>query len=187
MMPWNKGLRRPLAERFWEKVDRRGPTECWPWKANRDIDGYGRIRVGKKQARASAVALMLAGRQLQPGEWALHHCDNPACVNPTHLYAGTHSANVQDKVRRNRQARGNAVGFRRNTRLITHEGIVDSVSGWARRLGLSKTCLLLRFERGLRPPALFSPSRKWRASQLVLFEPKPKRRRLRIVDRTEKT
>lgn len=97
---------RPLAERFWEKVDKRGPDECWPWLSAQDRDGYGLFYARGKQVRATAMALEFDRRPLRPGEWGLHTCDNPPCLNPAHLYAGTHLDNVADKVRRGRQARG---------------------------------------------------------------------------------
>lgn len=90
-----------LEGRFWEKVDRGEPDECWDWKAGK-VNGYGMIRVGDRQAKASRVSYALAHEDPH-GQLVLHTCDNPGCVNPNHLYLGTQLENAQDKVERGRQ------------------------------------------------------------------------------------
>ena len=98
--------------RFWSKVDRSKPVGCWPWLAASDKDGYGFFKVTHRlgvyqQTRAHRYSLEMAlGRKLEPGEMALHHCDNPPCVNPDHLYIGTISDNTRDAVGRGRPRRG---------------------------------------------------------------------------------
>jgi hypothetical protein len=59
---------------------------------------------------ANRVALTIKlDRDILPGLFACHTCDNPPCCNPDHLYEGTHQQNVDDKVRRNRQQKGEDV------------------------------------------------------------------------------
>lgn len=100
----SQARRRPLAERFWEKVDRREVDECWPWTGGTFADGYGAISVDGKPQRAPRVSVMLDGRK--PGRKHVRHkCDNPICVNPGHLLLGTAADNAKDKVERNRQSR----------------------------------------------------------------------------------
>lgn len=92
----------PLEDRFWEKVDVRGPDECWEWTAARSDRGYGRI----DDQQATHVAYSLKVGPIPEGMWVLHRCDNPPCCNPSHLFLGDNAINTQDKVDKGRQRRG---------------------------------------------------------------------------------
>lgn len=96
---------RPLAERFWEKVDRTTtPDGCWIWTGCRHRPGYGRIGLdgGRKVAQAHRVAYELQVGPIPPGLHVCHTCDNPPCVRGDHLFVGTNADNVADKVRKGR-------------------------------------------------------------------------------------
>lgn len=93
-----------LEDRFWDKVDRGEDDECWEWQASTS-DGYGQFSVHYEVKSAHRVAYRFVVGD--PGDsFVLHECDNPACVNPAHLYLGTHQDNMDDMVERGR-ATGN--------------------------------------------------------------------------------
>lgn len=92
-----------MRRHFWNLVDKRGADECWPWKAGRSSKGYGYTTVSQKQIGSHRVAWELANNQIiQPGMCVCHHCDNPICCNPSHLFLGTVDDNIQDKVKKGR-------------------------------------------------------------------------------------
>lgn len=86
------------AQRFWSKVARRAPGECWEWIGSRFPRGYGRLKLNRKTAYAHRVSWELAhGVPVPDGLCVLHRCDNPPCVNPAHLWSGTMADNMHDR------------------------------------------------------------------------------------------
>src|SRR5215217_6716850 len=79
--------------------------ECWPWLSSTSAAGYGRFLLDGKARIASRVAYMMAFGD--PGQThVLHRCDNPACVNPSHLFLGTHKDNMGDRNKKGRSRGG---------------------------------------------------------------------------------
>lgn len=95
-------------ERFWAKV--RKTDTCWLWTASTRSKGYGAFcyrRHGKYvQGRAHIFSYELHKEEVPAGLFVLHACDNPACVNPDHLFLGTNQDNVNDMVRKGRHVAG---------------------------------------------------------------------------------
>jgi hypothetical protein len=90
-----------FAERFWERVDKKG--KCWEWKAGRNKQGYGTIRRRGENMRASRMAYELSrGVILTDADHVLHTCDNPPYCRPDHLYLGSKKRNARDMVERGR-------------------------------------------------------------------------------------
>ena len=76
-----------------------GPDSCWEWGGRVSTTGYGVLSRGYVHRRMLSMVL---GRELSAGEHALHHCDNPPCANPRHLFVGTNGDNMRDMVDKGR-------------------------------------------------------------------------------------
>jgi len=92
-------------ERFWQSVTK--SEGCWTWNLSRDKDNYGQFWVasGKNRFRAHRFSWMLLNGDVPEGMCVLHHCDNPPCVRPDHLFIGTQKDNVADRDRKGRTNR----------------------------------------------------------------------------------
>lgn len=102
MMLDGQELTDAVLDRFWAKVDRRGPDECWDWTAGKSGAGYGQIWAQRKFLRSHRVAFALA-TGTEPGRlYVCHKCDNMACCNAAHLYAGTQADNMREASERGR-------------------------------------------------------------------------------------
>lgn len=97
-----------IIARFWAKVDKRSASECWPWLGAKHSkrSEYGWFHVAKapkrKKIGAHRLAWELANGAIPKGLQVCHHCDNPPCVNPAHLFLGTAKDNIQDCLRKQR-------------------------------------------------------------------------------------
>jgi len=108
-----------LKERFFRNVKIGNPNECWEWPLSKDGDGYGRIFIKGKKYRAHRLTWMVFQGPIPQGFHVCHHCDNPPCVNPHHLFIGTNYDNLMDSVRKGRHRIPNNPTFGSNHGLTT--------------------------------------------------------------------
>lgn len=112
----NKNKITPPEIRFWRKVSK---TEgCWNWTGSKTQGGYGRFWDGSKVINAHWFLL-----QKTPGfgEMACHTCDNPACVNPDHIFVGTQFDNMRDCVDKKRSANVRRCGESHPLSKLSHD------------------------------------------------------------------
>ena len=109
-------------ERFWSKVDIKGPDDCWLWLGSKLKQGYGRFRIKDHLVLAHRVAFELSCIKIPARMCVLHKCDTPSCVNPNHLFLGTQADNVHDCIQKGRFTR--AVGEKYKRSSLTEEDIL---------------------------------------------------------------
>lgn len=104
-----------INDRFWEYVDKNGlkPAHvpeldnCWVWTGGKSGKaGYGTISFRGKKCVSSRVSWILHNGEIPQGMCVLHKCDNPPCVNPNHLFLGTHLDNTRDMIKKGRAKLG---------------------------------------------------------------------------------
>lgn len=101
---WRKRL--SPKERFWPRVKKGAPEDCWIWQGAIVKDGYGTFTLNHTPIRAHRIAWILAYGAIPDGLYVCHNCpngDNPACVNPAHLWLGSALENAQDCIQKGRK------------------------------------------------------------------------------------
>lgn len=99
----------PLTSRFWARVNEDGPVlrpelgPCWPWGCG---PGYGQVQVGPTRESTHRISWEIHVGPIPPGLCVCHKCDNPPCVNPAHLFLGTHLDNARDREAKGRGHHG---------------------------------------------------------------------------------
>ncbi len=99
------GFSRPVAERAKAFYTPTTPDQCWEWQGARHRNGYGKIGTGGHTGGTSLAHRVIwaeANGPIPDGMVIMHACDNPPCVNPSHLVIGTQSDNMHDKIRKGR-------------------------------------------------------------------------------------
>ena len=118
---------------------------CWNWQGTIGSDGYGRTTIYDKSYRIHRIIYEIYNGPFDKTKFICHKCDNPICVNPTHLFIGTTQENTQDKVNKNRQTKGSNV----NTAVLTENDVINILLGI--HSGKYKNQTEIRKKYGVRP------------------------------------
>lgn len=112
-----------LQERFEAKFVK--SDGCWEWGAGKVLDGYGYFSVAGMVQRAHRVAYQLYVGEIPEGMCVCHHCDNPGCVNPSHLFLGTNADNVRDRENKGRGVRPTNIGEKHGCSKLTEAQVIE--------------------------------------------------------------
>ena len=117
---------------------------CWNWTAGKDSYGYGQMRVGGRKRLVHRISYEEYVGSIPSGQCVLHRCDNPACINPAHLFLGTQVENMADMVSKGRQPHTSLKGTLHGQAKLTEADVIairaaigSSQSELAARYGVS--------------------------------------------------
>lgn len=122
---------------------------CRVWQGAVNTAGYGHLKTGGRYLDTHRAAWIAKHGEIPDGLWVLHKCDNPPCINPDHLFLGTHQDNCDDKVDKGRQIRGKKQsgilkkvvrrGDRHRNSKLTYEKVFEM--RWLEAMGRTHTSL----------------------------------------------
>lgn len=100
--PLNLKIDSELIKKFEDKIFFASPDGCWYWIGITNTLGYGRFSHEGKEFYAHRISYLIYRGQFSIELDILHSCDNPLCVNPNHLFLGTHDDNMKDMAKKGR-------------------------------------------------------------------------------------
>jgi hypothetical protein len=108
------------VRRFWSKVEKRGPDDCWNWRGTpHPTLGYGRFTSAGVTDGAHRWAYLLSKGVIPKGVYVCHQCDNRLCCNPGHLFLGSCADNIRDMHRKGRATTNRATGTAHHNAKLT--------------------------------------------------------------------
>lgn len=136
-------------KRTWEQLkyefirlcEKNNETDCWNWTGSKCTKGYGMIFFRRRFASHRLSYLLFVGK-IPDGMFVCHHCDNPSCVNPAHLFLGTAKDNIQDAIKKNRLC----IGERNHMTVLSNKQVKQIFS--LAQSGLSQTKIAEKFGVG---------------------------------------
>ena len=122
-------MSKSIHQRFAEKCEPNPETDCIEWVGARQPNGYGRIYWGRREdgsyriVFAHRAAWEMRHGEIPEGLCVLHRCDNRGCVNPDHLFLGTHADNMADMDAKGRRVRKGPEGIRARSAILDDDRV----------------------------------------------------------------
>jgi hypothetical protein len=139
--------RRPLSERFWEKVDKSG--DCWVWTGATVRTGHGKIYAHGHPTAAHRLSYEWSYGPIPEGLCVCHRCDNPPCVRPDHLFLGTIADNNHDSIGKGRSATARLTETQVREMRASYAAHEGSFARLAQRFGVNPSTVGLIVHRKL--------------------------------------
>lgn len=164
----------PIDVRFWRRVPKGNLDACWEWDGSRLAAGYGQFGLTRSRpVLAHRMAWELTHGPIPEGMHVLHRCDNPPCCNPTHLFLGSNSDNIADRVAKGRSPVGREHWSSRNGDRVARgeraggakltQGKVDAIRQ-LRAQGVTQRELAERFGVSRATIYLIQEGKRWNSS-----------------------
>ena len=121
----------PIDARLCDLYDVDPGSGCWIWNYTKTSHNYGVITIDGRQVAAHRFSYQWFIGEIPSGLFVCHKCDNPLCINPSHLFLGTHVDNMQDASRKGRLRNGGRRGTKNGKAKLTEENVraIRSASG----------------------------------------------------------
>ena len=148
MKPLSNYNQEILKDKLLSRTDTQHPSGCWIWNGPKNPKGYGQIGMRPGALLTHRISYHLFKGPIPEGMMICHSCDNPSCVNPNHLFAGTAKDNASDMVKKGRHN----YGEKSPAALLSEDAVLSIRKRWASRLTITK----LAKEYGLTVPAITS-------------------------------
>ena len=144
--------------RFWSKVAK--GDGCWTWTGGRDVNGYGVFYDWNHKPWRAHRYMWAIERGSIGGMCVCHRCDNPECVNPDHLFLGTHTDNMRDMTAKGRGNRPNTQGSRHGAAKLSEQDVLDIRGDLAE--GIAGTSIAYRYGVSRQLVSQIRTRAKWR-------------------------
>lgn len=168
------------STRFWAKVAKGGPCDCWVWQGGKQHFGHGTIRIKSDgvptPVGAHRLSYVLHCGEIPDGLIVRHNCDNPPCVNPAHLLLGTRTDNAADMVARGRLAP--TFGEHNGSRKLSDEAASQIICMLSRPNPPTQSEIAAEFGISQSTVSLIRHHKRWtHVDGMEILPPPPKRRR----------
>jgi hypothetical protein len=110
-----------IKEHIERNIERIPECGCWIWMACYNSGGYGLLSISGRKCRVHRIIWELYNGPIVKGMYVLHRCDTPSCVNPHHLFLGTHTDNMRDMIKK---GRGRCVGEKNTSTILSNKSVL---------------------------------------------------------------